>query len=540
MALTLSRNDKDFLYRKVCHFDFKRYNVERILVAFLARLKHDGYTSRVVRNLDLTVEDLTNELIGMEERFIGFKEHREVAQRWVETHLVDVVNRGKPSAALASPRPLHGYVYRFRNLKVSRSYNGDQQLYDMLYSAGNEGRKALGALKQFFFLDEDALTGRSKSGIMLDVETQALSSLKDQVSRDVRDEKSRESDFRPLCETAARILAEDVLRVLAYRDFVPRTVMVEYLITLVGLHLGLYLLRLLNVLPRLVAAQGNPDSCGCSRGVCRSQARLVVDIAGLPKTTMAKLAERSTALHVARILGFVRANFTAKKLSEFAGQLRKTGGQNQDSLRDVLRLASSGFEASREGFFQARLTNVMEDGEDSLPPELEELLRLAPTNMDKYIELLVHERSGFHRKYIIEAIDALFFKNTAAALIAQPRGKASQRRWVLGGRLLEVLLQVVMLKPGGPLGFHTAPLRFTELLDALKERYGLYIDAVPSDGFEEATLEERAALRGNVDAFKVRLRELGFFTDLSDASSTQFVTPRYVVEKDFATSRGAA
>jgi hypothetical protein len=38
-----------------------------------------------------------------------------------------------------------------------------------------------------------------------------------------------------------------------------------------------------------------------------------------------------------------------------------------------------------------------------------------------------------------------------------------------------------------------------------------------------------AALRRNVESFKGRLREIGFFRDLSDAYVTQTITPRYAI-----------
>jgi len=37
------------------------------------------------------------------------------------------------------------------------------------------------------------------------------------------------------------------------------------------------------------------------------------------------------------------------------------------------------------------------------------------------------------------------------------------------------------------------------------------------------------ALSRNKEAFKMRLREIGFFQDLSDAYVTQTVTPRYTI-----------
>lgn len=45
---------------------------------------------------------------------------------------------------------------------------------------------------------------------------------------------------------------------------------------------------------------------------------------------------------------------------------------------------------------------------------------------------------------------------------------------------------------------------------------------------------DRRACRLNVEAFKRRLREIGFYEDLSDAYVTQKVSPRYAILKAHA------
>jgi hypothetical protein len=75
-------------------------------------------------------------------------------------------------------------------------------------------------------------------------------------------------------------------------------------------------------------------------------------------------------------------------------------------------------------------------------------------------------------------------------------------------------------------------MRIDELLIFLRERYGLFIDRMPrADGFIQPTIGERQALRANLNAFLSRLREIGFYRDLSDAYVTQTVTPRYRIEE---------
>ena len=92
-----------------------------------------------------------------------------------------------------------------------------------------------------------------------------------------------------------------------------------------------------------------------------------------------------------------------------------------------------------------------------------------------------------------------------------------------------------MLEVDGAQGFYTREIKIEDLLVFLRERYGIFIDMLPmGEGFGEPSIEEREALRQNKAAFKAKLRDIGFFHDLSDAYVTQHVTPRYRIDKDSA------
>ena len=68
------------------------------------------------------------------------------------------------------------------------------------------------------------------------------------------------------------------------------------------------------------------------------------------------------------------------------------------------------------------------------------------------------------------------------------------------------------------------------LLLFLLQRYGLYIDTLPpNEGLGRTSIIDQQALTRNKEAFKMRLREIGFFQDLSDAYITQTVAPRYTI-----------
>lgn len=547
--MSLSKRDREFRLPKISYLDFKQLEMDRVLTAFFARLAHNGFPSRLRRKVELSVESFVEEFLEHPEWFTGFKDHREVLERWVETHLLDVVNRGKSNQAVAAPRPLHGFTYRFRNPKHSRDYGAAQHLYEMLYGARNGvGQKAIEHLNHFFFQGHDKVTGKADAGAVLDVETQALLRLLDQVE-DAPDTKSGRESFAPLCVGAADLLAEDIQRLLFYQRFIPRSVMVDYLKVLIAFHLGLYHLRLLKLLPALVRKKGSDPTCAMGAcpmnaksadapfGDCPYRVGLLVDVAGQPGTPMAALAERSADTHYRRIPTFVRAYFATKKLDEFATDLVRRGKLSKPasgdfSVGEVLQLLDAPLKAEREKFFGQRISSLVEETsgpkDAELDPELKAVTEMGLSEFDAYIEMIVALRGGFHRQYIVECLDSLLLKNRSGAALAQGRTKNAPRRFVLDSRLLEVLLQIGVLKPGGAEGFHTGELRIDELLVFLRERYGIHIDQLPrGDGFTTTSIEDRRALRDNVRAFTGRLREVGFYRDLSDAYVTQTITPRY-------------
>jgi len=174
-----------------------------------------------------------------------------------------------------------------------------------------------------------------------------------------------------------------------------------------------------------------------------------------------------------------------------------------------------------------------------LDPELKAVTELGLSEFDSYIEMIVARRGRFHRQYIVECLDSLLLKNRPGGALAQGRTKNAPRRFVLDSRLLEVLLQIAVLKPGGAAGFHTGELRIDELLVFLRERSGIFIDQLPrGDGFVTTSIDDRHALRDNTRAFTGRLREVGFYHDLSDAYVTQTITPRYRIAADDGAAGG--
>jgi len=558
--MSIKGRDKEFRTPKTTYVDFKHIEMDRVLTMLFPRLKFRGYASRKPpRSNNLQPDEFVDEILNEEEMrilFQGFDKFPGVVQKWVETELLDVVNRGKANQAVAAPRPLHGETYKFRNAKHCRDYGAAEQLYWMLYNARKgKGEASIAALKNFFFPGIDWVTEKYEAGASVDVETQALLRFNDQVKQDMKDSREPERQV-PLCIGQADIMADDILRLLAYEPYIPRSVLVDYLKTLMAFHLALYHLKLLQMLPKLVKQRSGNDLCtakecpinpGLDNALegCPYRVALVVDMGDVNNPHMAELARKSTDRLYRQIPAFVQANFVVKKLDEMAEYLsKKTGklatpGGGVFTVGDLVSLLKPEHDAEGQAYFKFRLASLIEEstsGNEDVDPEIREVTGMGLGEFESFIEILMAYRGKYHRQYITECLDSLLLKNKENGLLAQSRTKGSPRRFVLGSRLLEVLLQVAVLTQGGG-RFVTREVRIEELLAFLRNRYGLHIDRLPEGAQGNSSILDRRALRLNLEAFKRRLREIGFYEDLSDAYVTQKVSPRYAIERNDGTDK---
>ncbi|MGW7277011.1 methylation-associated defense system protein MAD7 [Streptomyces sp. NPDC054844] len=563
--MALRRRDSEFKHLGVSHLEYKRVEMDRVLTGFLMRVNHRGLPSKMVQRKELSVDAFVSEFTKEQHtgNFPGFAEHSDIAGRWIETQLLDMVNRGRSSQAVAGLRPLHGLTYKFRNYYHSRAYGADAQLYQMLHHArGGQGRAALEQLRRFFFTGLGTAPGDRSGDARIDVETQAVLHLNSQVTQDAPQQVRGWYDAPPLCVGQADLLADDVLRLMSLKDLLPRVTLVEYLKILFALHLALGQLKAMKVLPHVVARGAVDQACGPDHcpalgtaadplAGCPFRTGLFVDAAGIPGSATAALAEQSTAAWLRRIPDFVRAGYVVRKLDDFADHLISRGevarpARGRATVGELLHFASDAHRERRERHFEARLESILVETPKQEQPEAVRPL-LDPTMgvsaFEQYIELLMAYRGRYHYKYMVETIDSLLLKNRPGALIAQPhRGR---RRFILDSALLEVLVQVALLRPNprgtrSPYSHHTVSLRLDEFTDLLRTRYGLHIDRLPpTDGFTAPGFEEEAALRANTEAFTTKLREIGFYNDLSDAYFTQVITPRFVIARDGTVTAGS-
>jgi hypothetical protein len=541
--MKLRPEHQEFRNPKVFYPDPKSIDLDRVLINFFVLLRCDGYRPASTRSRPRAgferVDHHLDHLIQLS-GVSGFDEHRAIARAWLESDVFDLVNRGSAREAVASLRPLHLDAQKIRVAKLCRDYNVADALYAMLRFGGVQ---ALVDLKQYLEQGRDPGTSRYDGTTTLDLETLTVLKLVEELPA-LHPSSEPAAPERPTCIGQARVLCDDVQRLLAYQEVVPRPVMIEYLKTIFGLHIGLYTLRLGRQLAGWIEdRQAHPTCVNCPvHGAkpqpfagCPYQQTFTVDMGGDFRSRTAQIAQESASSEYARLASLVKSLFTMNQLLRYARE-EKGLGVPSDPFEVLGLLASP--PADFDADFKAKLKQLRVDNErddEGLAPEVQAIFDAGLPAFDTFIEVVTHVRQAHHVRYLREMLDKLFQKNADAGALLQGRSAANPRRWHLGGRLLEVFVQIAVLKweeDATRKRFFSAPMLVDDFVRWVEDRYGFSV--APSPGTSSA-LDDHKAFRDNMRAMKDRLREIGFYDDVSDAYNAQTIRPRYPVdERDHA------
>jgi len=538
----LSKQDQEFRNPKLFYPDPKSVDLDRVLINLFLLLRCNG-TRPVTRGrpkagverVDYHVDQLAH-LEGVS----GVAEFPEIAKGWLESDIFDLVNRGTAREAVSSLRPLHLDAHKIRVAKHCRDYNVADSIYALLEFGE---RQTLNSLRDYLDQGRDARTSRFDGQTKLDVETLAVLKLVDGLP-DLHPSQERVASDPPTCIGQARLLCDDVQRLLSYRNAVPRPVMIDYLKTVFGLHVAIYTLRLSSQLSGWIKDKAAHPTClACPvHGAnsqpfkeCPYQLSFTVDMGGDFRSRMAQMAQESVTGAHGKLIDLIKALFTLNQLLRYARDERSLGIPDVPAeVLKLLREPPPDFQPD----FRAKLKQLRNDNEatdEELSPEIQAIFDSGLSPFDTFIELVSHIRQKHHLDYLTEMLDKLFQKNTDAGSMVQGKSRSNPRRWHLGGRLLEVLVQLAVLrwteKDERKL-FFSEPILIEDFLVWLEARYGFVIGGSQLGiGRAPITMEEHRAFRDNVRALKDRLREIGFYDDLSDAYIAQTIRPRYPINE---------
>lgn len=264
---------------------------------------------------------------------------------------------------------------------------------------------------------------------------------------------------------------------------------------------------------------------------CPFPLEFIVDMGDRPDTHMARLSQTSAEAHFGAMDDFIRNLMGLTKLIQFVESSGFKASSPLTLVEEALRVYAAD-DPELRGFCRTRLSAII-----GLPPDgrferVRDQFKDDP--FQAYVECILLERFGWHRKYFRQLFRTLLSANHDTGMLVSGRSSRSPSRFHLGTRLLETLVQIAVLQPygqdaSGQPQFRSEPMLIRDLLTWLRRRYGIAIGAAQVRDKTALSPADLRALRENEERFKDRLREIGFYTDMSDAYNAQRVTPRYQV-----------
>jgi hypothetical protein len=511
-------NSKESILRNELVFtaDAKSVNIENVLLNLFMLLKSNGVRPKMLLTSEEKKQEDSIDLIlkyfavlESQKEVSGFLDYREAAMAWVRCNLVNMVNRGKSGERVSSLRPIHLESYKIRNAKHARDYNTADQVYLML----NTSPVIKQELTNFLSEGWDKSNGQIGNVSGLDIDSFGILTLiKNRKTKEILQNPTSISNINPLLESQAEVFCEDVKRLLLYKNVIPRAVLLDYLKTIISFHLSLYLQKLVYLLPKMVKA-------GTKEVV--DDWSIVLDLTDNLDSDISTLSIEDADKVVNGFRDYIKATF---QINTALAKLNLTRDSSQH-LKQALEYLKEN-SAQLEAYCQAQWNNLqLEEDEEQMIKSFSEY---EPTFFGKWVELIMQQKGGLQYKEHVRLFDRLSFKNDERGLLAQGRSRKHPRRFMMGTKLLETLTQISLLDESN--GTITSrSLSIEGLIEFLRNRYGLIINGLHEQRFDTADIRVIHAFRDNMEAFKRKLRQIGFYNDLSDAFILQKIRPRYKV-----------
>lgn len=514
MTIRLDKNEAIFRNELILAADAKSVNLDNTLTNLFMLIRNNGARINMRVKREHTFQSLIEYMENLEAHgnIIGLSEHKEAAEDWLRCNLVNLVYRGNiVKEKISSLRPVHLESFRIRNIAQTRDYNSSDQVFLMLRMKP----EIMESLKEYLSKGWDNVTKNISKNQKLDVDSAGILQLIKNIQIDPKS-SAQLRNVRPLLESQANLFCEDILRLLVYKDSIPRNVFIEYLRTLIGFHLSLYTQKVIYLLPKMVK-EG-------TRNV-EDDFSVIVDVTDNFESRVSRFACEDMERTINGLYEFFKASFEINAVQK----RYETTMPNVDSIDQwlsILKNKPDNFDVYYEHKFNIILDKFKPEEEED-KKNLFDCVMYEENFFDKYVMTLLKAKGAYQYRYFQQFLDAISMKNTDYGFLADGRSRKHPRRGIIGSRLLETLVQILVLKsePGG--GFSSRSLSIDELISKLRSRYGIVINGLNESRFDDADLETHLAFKENVDAFKTKLRQIGFYTDLSDAYILQKIRPRY-------------
>jgi hypothetical protein len=538
--MPITKNHKAFRWATLLPIDANNIILEQAFARFLVLVRTKGRPITSTSKNTLYPENLVEIVKRDNIHFQGVSgdpQRELLLEHWLASGFATCIRAGMGRGGkerVASLKPIHMSTIKLLDPRI-RSQDRDLSLF--LYNVFRETDLIIGESSLLLpylqkgtepFGDTD-LKLHEHSASVLDVETLFLLRLLEHFKADLPDNRKKVLPHTFLCPAQQQLLINDTARLLVYKDVIPRRELIQYLISLFSFHAALYCLRTFSLVLKLVETK--KYRCPKCKGIradtlhllgeCEHHPDIFVDLTNGQNKTCDEIAKQKVAKHYGIMFRYFRAHYILKKLDEFAQTFPGYNG----SIEELVPFMNH---KDLNGFFRTKLAEVTQVEEDAEPdPEIQAIRDPNLDPLDAYVEVLYQKTFKSRSRNHKALMASLCGLNREDGFLHGGRGK--RRKYVLGNQLLEILVQLAVVGVNRSGDFITQPITVANFVKWLRNRYGIFIDttAEPNDSPDVAR-----ALEFNYNALKDRLRQLGFFTDLSDASISQVIKPRFPITAD--------
>lgn len=534
----IDKRHKAFRFDKIMPIDANNIILEQAFVRFLVLIRTKGIPITSTTKDTLYPKSLVKLITEDPTHFQGMGEdnHRkQLLEDWLANEFATTVKFGRSGAGegrIANLKPIHMSTIKLIDTRISTQ---DRDLSKFLYNVFKDSDLIIGDTSLLLpylnagtvdFGDHDSKLDESKLK-ELDIETLFLLRLLDNFKVDKVDKKKKVMPHEFLCPGQRQLIINDTARLLVYKASMPRRELIDYLIMLFAFHAALYCLKSFRLVNHLV--DSGQYRCRHCKGInmsnldklseCEFQPDIFVDLTNGQDRECDRMAKDKVANHHAIMYRYFSSHYKLKKLDEFASTFPGYSG----SIESLMPFFNH---KDLDAYFRVRLSEIksVEENEE-LDPEIKTILDLNMSPLDTFVEIITQKTFDSRSKNHKSLLASLCGLGKESGFLTGGRGR--KRKYVLGNQLLELLVQLAVVGFNQRQGFYTHPIIITDFVQWLRNRYGILIDR--NNGAED-TPEGAKALENNFNALKVRLRQLGFYTDLSDASNSQVIRPRFTIQ----------
>jgi hypothetical protein len=537
--MPITKNHKAFRWVAAMPIDANNIILEQAFARFLVLVRTKGRPITSTTKDTLHPEDLVQIVRGDRSHFQGVdddQQRQRLLEHWLASDFATCIKTGvghAGKARIANLKPIHMSTIKLLDPRIRSQ---DRDLSGFLYNVFRDSDLIIGENSLLLpyltkgthpFGDHD-LKLNEIDARKLDVETLFLLRLLENFKTDLPDNRRKVHTHTFVCPAQQQLIVNDTARLLVYKDTIPRRELVQYLVSLFSFHAGLYCLRSFSIINSI--AETKKIRCPKCKGIkqeslqdlrlCDHHPGVFVDLTNGQNKSCDELAKHKVAKHYGQMFRYIRAHYKLKKLDEFAATFPGYNG----TIEEVVSFMSH---KDLNGYFRTKLNEVTQTEDDAeREPEIQAILDLKLDPLDAYVEILYQMTFKSRARNHKALMASLCGLNREDGFLHGGRGK--RRKYVLGNQLLELLVQLAVVGFKGD-KFITHPITITDFVAWLRQRYGILIDTTgePNDSPEVCR-----ALEANYNALKERLRQLGFFTDLSDASISQVIKPRFPISAD--------